>query len=315
MKLLIVDDEDNIRKVICEYCEASNYDYDEADNGKYALELLKKNNYDLLVLDIMMPKMDGFEVLKQLPKEYRIPTVDYGLVNQGSPGSPWPWIPGDSDIDYGIVSQGSPNAPYPENTVEQGTITIFDEANITREKDVEEGGKTYHAGERPYDITKEYAIKSPIGVPDIDYGLVSERVKGQWVEWLEWDRPADLYPTNHVEVEINILSVEDYEEAMDRFYRQFYSLASAVLYIHRLITVYNFGNNTTASITSDNQYPDENMILLGFMTTQPFDYEVHSLTSEPVDVGIRTNRNILKHAEQLIGRTSYLIFCIFISPL
>ena len=75
MKLLIVDDEDNIRKVICEYCEASNYEYDEADNGENALKLLKKNNYDLLVLDIMMPKMDGFEVLKELPKEYRIPTI------------------------------------------------------------------------------------------------------------------------------------------------------------------------------------------------------------------------------------------------
>ncbi|MDO4995837.1 MAG: response regulator transcription factor [Bacilli bacterium] len=75
MKILIVDDEDKIREVIKEYLEANNYTCNETDNGEKALELLKKNDYDLLVLDIMMPKMDGFEVLKQLPKEFRIPTI------------------------------------------------------------------------------------------------------------------------------------------------------------------------------------------------------------------------------------------------
>ncbi len=75
MKILIVDDEQKIRDVIREYCEASNFTCSEADNGIDAIELLKKDDFDLLVLDIMMPKMDGFEVLKQLPKEYRIPTI------------------------------------------------------------------------------------------------------------------------------------------------------------------------------------------------------------------------------------------------
>ena len=75
MKILIVDDEDKIREVIKEYLESNNYECFESSNGKDALELLKRNNYDLLVLDIMMPKMDGFEVLKELPKEYRIPTI------------------------------------------------------------------------------------------------------------------------------------------------------------------------------------------------------------------------------------------------
>lgn len=75
MKVLIVDDEEKIRNVIREYCESSNYECDEAENGNIALEKLKKNDYDILILDIMMPKMDGFELLKELPKEYRIPTI------------------------------------------------------------------------------------------------------------------------------------------------------------------------------------------------------------------------------------------------
>lgn len=75
MKILIVDDEENIRKVIREYCEAENFTCFEADNGEDAIKLIKENIYDLLVLDIMMPKMDGYEVLKQIPKEKRIPTI------------------------------------------------------------------------------------------------------------------------------------------------------------------------------------------------------------------------------------------------
>ena len=75
MKVLIVDDEEKIRNVIREYCESSNYECDEAENGNIALEKLKKNDYDILILDIMMPKMDGFELLKELPKEYKIPTI------------------------------------------------------------------------------------------------------------------------------------------------------------------------------------------------------------------------------------------------
>lgn len=75
MKILIVDDEEMIREVIKEYSLASNYQTDEAENGKVALEKINENTYDLLILDIMMPEMDGFTVLKNIPKEKRIPTI------------------------------------------------------------------------------------------------------------------------------------------------------------------------------------------------------------------------------------------------
>lgn len=75
MKILIVDDEKLIRTVIKEYCHNSNIKTDEASSGIEALEKLKINDYDLMVLDIMMPKMDGFSMLKELPIEKRIPTI------------------------------------------------------------------------------------------------------------------------------------------------------------------------------------------------------------------------------------------------
>ena len=75
MKILIVDDEELIRSVIKEYCDSNNYETDEATSGKEALDKLKNDLYDLMVLDIMMPEMDGYTLLKEIPKEYKVPTI------------------------------------------------------------------------------------------------------------------------------------------------------------------------------------------------------------------------------------------------
>ncbi len=82
MKVLIVDDEEKIRDVIKEYCEFENYETDTASNGIEALEKLRNNNFDILILDIMMPKLDGFDVLKKLPENKRIPTIILSARNE-----------------------------------------------------------------------------------------------------------------------------------------------------------------------------------------------------------------------------------------
>ena len=75
MKILIVDDEVIIREVIKEYLNNEGFDYEEAENGFQALEMLNNNTYDLMVLDIMMPEMDGFSLLNKVPKDKLIPTI------------------------------------------------------------------------------------------------------------------------------------------------------------------------------------------------------------------------------------------------
>jgi DNA-binding response OmpR family regulator len=72
MNILVVDDEENIRLVIREYLEHENYLVDEAINGIDALDKIEKNKYDLIILDIMMPKMNGFDLLRHINSDVSI---------------------------------------------------------------------------------------------------------------------------------------------------------------------------------------------------------------------------------------------------
>jgi len=74
-KLLIVDDEINIRKVIKEYGEFNGYQVDESADGMNAVSLCKKNDYDLIIMDIMMPRLDGFSACKEIRKTKSTPII------------------------------------------------------------------------------------------------------------------------------------------------------------------------------------------------------------------------------------------------
>ena len=74
-KLLIVDDEGKIREVIKEYAEFSGYEADEASDGMTAIGLVKLNDYDLIIMDVMMPKLDGFSAVKEIQKIKSIPVI------------------------------------------------------------------------------------------------------------------------------------------------------------------------------------------------------------------------------------------------
>lgn len=74
-KILIVDDEQKIREVIREYAEFNGYEVAEAENGMEAIGLCKLNDYDLIIMDIMMPKLDGFSSCKEIRKIKEIPVI------------------------------------------------------------------------------------------------------------------------------------------------------------------------------------------------------------------------------------------------
>lgn len=74
-KLLVVDDEDRIRRLLKMYLEKADYSIEEAEDGQKALDLAMENDYDLILLDVMMPKMDGLEVAEEIRKEKETPIM------------------------------------------------------------------------------------------------------------------------------------------------------------------------------------------------------------------------------------------------
>ncbi|MGY3716417.1 response regulator transcription factor [Sutcliffiella cohnii] len=74
-KILVVDDEERIRRLLKMYLERENYLIEEADNGEDALSLALENDYDVILLDLMMPGMDGMEVCKELREKKATPVI------------------------------------------------------------------------------------------------------------------------------------------------------------------------------------------------------------------------------------------------
>lgn len=75
MNVLIIDDEELIREVVKEYCLNESYNVFEASNGIEGLTILEKEKIDIIVLDIMMPKMDGYTFFQKMKEKYNIPTI------------------------------------------------------------------------------------------------------------------------------------------------------------------------------------------------------------------------------------------------
>ena len=66
VKLLVVDDEDSLRTLLKSELESQGFEVDEADGGRIAMKALNDSRYDVVVLDIRMPDMDGLDVLKNI---------------------------------------------------------------------------------------------------------------------------------------------------------------------------------------------------------------------------------------------------------
>ena len=75
MKILVVDDEELIRNVIKEYLQLDGFSVDEAQDGEEALYKALHNDYDLLIMDIMMPKKDGYQACKEIKMTKDIPVI------------------------------------------------------------------------------------------------------------------------------------------------------------------------------------------------------------------------------------------------
>ena len=75
MTLLIVDDEARIRDLIRKYAALEGYNVEEASNGMEAIEKCRQKNYDLIIMDVMMPELDGFSACREIRRKSQVPVI------------------------------------------------------------------------------------------------------------------------------------------------------------------------------------------------------------------------------------------------
>ena len=105
-----------------------------------------------------------------------------------------------------------------------------------------------------------------------DFGSVAEQLRGHWVSWYEWDNRGNWYPTNHVDVSVEIPLNMDYETFMNIFKDTFYQMASAVLYIHQITQIYTFGDPNNNGLTEIQP--------MSLLTTQVYKTEEQCFTND-----------------------------------
>jgi len=74
-RILIVDDDMHLRKLVLTYGEMDGYTCEEAENAALALEKIANTQYDLVLLDVMMPGIDGFELLTEIRRQSQMPVI------------------------------------------------------------------------------------------------------------------------------------------------------------------------------------------------------------------------------------------------
>lgn len=75
MRILVVDDEARIRELIRKYAVFEGFEVMEAVNGMQAVEVARKQNFDLIIMDVMMPELDGFSACREIRKESQTPVI------------------------------------------------------------------------------------------------------------------------------------------------------------------------------------------------------------------------------------------------
>jgi two-component system, NtrC family, nitrogen regulation response regulator NtrX len=75
LKILCVDDNAEIRNSLADQFSMEDFEVDTAEDGEFALQKVKENNYDLILLDVKMPKLDGLAVLQEIRKLDKNPQI------------------------------------------------------------------------------------------------------------------------------------------------------------------------------------------------------------------------------------------------
>ena len=155
-KLLVVDDEQKIREIISKYAQFEGYSVEEAPDGMTAIEMFKEKDYDLIILDVMMPDLDGFSVCRELRKHSRTP-----VIMLSARGEEYDRIHGfEVGIDDYVVKPFSPkNLMLHVSAVLKRTNSISDDVYEYKGLKVDLAGRIVYIDGKKTDLTpKEYDL-------------------------------------------------------------------------------------------------------------------------------------------------------------
>ena len=135
MKLLIVDDEKRIRALIAKYASFEGYETDEAEDGMQAVAMCRERRYDLIIMDVMMPELDGFSAVREIRKNSDTPVImlsargeEYDRIHGFELGIDdyvvKPFSPKELRMRVGAVLKRSRTEKAPEETVAIDGLTV-----------------------------------------------------------------------------------------------------------------------------------------------------------------------------------------------
>ena len=87
VRILIVDDEEDIRRISTKILESAGHEVDTAEDGAIALEMIKRKQYELILLDVMMPNITGLELCRTLKRDHStqdIPVIMFSALGTGT---------------------------------------------------------------------------------------------------------------------------------------------------------------------------------------------------------------------------------------
>ncbi|MBH8582272.1 response regulator transcription factor [Thermoactinomyces sp. CICC 10735] len=171
-QILVVDDEDRIRRLLRMYLEREGYLIEEAEDGEKALQMALDKNYDLILLDLMLPGMDGLDVCAKLRKKKATPVIM--LTARGEEANRVEGFESGTD-DY-VVKPFSPRelvhrvkavlrrasaTAFLTTNIETHNVIVFPELTIDHDAhEVKAGGKKIQLTPKEYELLY-YLAKSP----------------------------------------------------------------------------------------------------------------------------------------------------------
>lgn len=211
-------------------------------------------------------------------REYKIPTTDYGSVEEIASNTDiltnMPRYSGKLENENVLISENVDWHGYSPKGIREVYVTDNDGNTNLNYLYMTPNIYLNQPFAGPNKAVIDYGWIADEATDFIDYGSVEDKIRGEWIEWYEWNRNPLWYPTNHVTASITIPIDVDYQDFIKQFMNTFYKIASTVVYLHNVIQVFSFGPT--------NSLKDEVNSKINLITSPLYNQQEYTFMSDPL---------------------------------